>query len=219
MTLTLVSAPRALFIWCRGGSGQLGNSANSATSDKAQGGRELRLALVPLSHPWNNQTWTEKSDLHIGFFPYRYFRICTIIFGILFLVIIIHLSLRKCLRKPTAQPKNDEISHTDLEVEQVEQVEHVEHVEQVEHIVDAPFLLLMTLTNLSIHISFFLPIQILPYRFSLALQDFSTILPNPLLMSYFYYRNPNLWNFVMKKIFRGSSVQPVPQNEIQLQNI
>ena len=95
---------------------------------------------------------------------------------------------------------------------------HLE-VEQVEHIVDAPFLLLMTLTNLSIHISFFLPIQILPYRFSLALQDFSTILPNPLLMSYFYYRNPNLWNFVMKKIFRGSSVQPVPHNEIQLQNI
>ena len=136
--------------------------------------------------------------------------IFTIICGILFLVIIIHLSLRKFLRKPTAQPQNDEISHNDLEVEQIE---------QVEHIVDAHFLLLMTLTNISIHISFFLPTQILPYRFSLALQDFSTILPNPLLMSYFYYRNPNLWKFVLKKIFRGSSVHPVPQNEIQLQNI
>ena len=120
------------------------------------------------------------------------------------------MSLRKCLRKPTAQPQNDEISHNGLEDEQVE---------QVEHIVDAHFLLLMTLTNMSIHISFYLAPQILPYRFSLALQDFSTILPNPLLMSYFYYRNPNLWNFVLKKIFRGSSVQPVPQNEIQLQNI
>ena len=139
--------------------------------------------------------------------PYRYFMVFTVICGILFLVIIIHLSLRKCLRKPTAQPQNDEISHNGLEVE------------QVEHIVDAHFLLLMTLTNISIHISFFLPTQILPYRFSLALQDFSTILPNPLLMSYFYYRNPNLWKFVLKKIFRGSSVQPVPQNEIQLQNI
>ena len=134
--------------------------------------------------------------------------IFTITCGILFLVIIIHLSLRKCLRKPTSQPQNDEISHNGLEVE------------QVEHIVDAHYLLLMTLTNLSIHISFHLPAtQILPYRFSLALQDFSTILPNPLLMSYFYYRNPNLWNFVMKKIFQGSSVQPVPQNEIQLQSI
>jgi hypothetical protein len=49
-------------------------------------------------------------------------------------------------------------SYDSIEVEQVEQVE------QVEHIVDAPFLLLMTLTNLSIHISFFLPTQILPYR-------------------------------------------------------
>ena len=136
--------------------------------------------------------------------------IFTVICGILFLVIFIHLSLRKCLRKPTAQTQNDEISHNDLEVELVE---------QVEHIVDARFLLLMTLTNLSIYISFHLPTQILPYRFSLALQDFSTILPNPLLMSYFYYRNPNLWNFVLKKIFRGSSVQPVPQNEIQLQSI
>ena len=150
---------------------------------------------------------TEQLDLPIGFSTYRYFMIFTVICGILFLIIFMHLSLRKCLRKPIAQPQNDEISHNDLEVE------------QVEHIVDAHFLLLMTLTNLSIHISFFLPTQILPYRFSLALQDFSTILPNPLLMSYFYYRNPNLWNFVLKKIFRGSSVQPIPQNEIQLQSI
>ena len=133
--------------------------------------------------------------------------IFTVICGILFLVIFIHLSLRKCLRKPTSQPQNDEISHNGLEVE------------QVEHIVDIHFLLLMSLINLSIHISFHLPTQILPYRFSLALQDFSTILPNPLLMSYFYYRNPNLWNFVLKKIFQGSSVQPVSQNEIQLQSI
>ena len=143
----------------------------------------------------------------IEFSTYRYFIIFTIICGILFLVIIIHISLRKCLRKPTAQPQNDEISDNDLEVE------------QVDHIVDAHYLLLMTLTNLSIQISFFLPTQMLPYRFSLTLQDFSTILPNPLLMSYFYYRNPNLWNFVLKKIFQGSSVQPVPQNEIQLQSI
>ena len=150
---------------------------------------------------------TEKSDLPIGFSTYRHFIIFTIICGILFLVIIIHLSLRKCLRKPASQPQNDEISHNGLEVE------------QVEHIVDAHFLLLMTLTILSIQISLHLPTQILPYRFSLALQDFSTILPNPLLMSYFYYRNPNLWNFVLKKIFQGSSVQPVPQNEIQLQSI
>ena len=123
------------------------------------------------------------------------------------------MSLRKCLRKPASQPQNDEISHNGLEVEQVEQVE------QVELIVDAHFLLLMTLTILSIQISLNLPTQILPYRFSLALQDFSTILPNPLLMLYFYYRNPNLWNFVLKKIFQGSPVQPVPQNEIQLQSI
>ena len=133
--------------------------------------------------------------------------IFTVICGILFLVIFMHLSLRKCLRKPTSQPQNDEISHNGLEVE------------QVEHIVDIHFLLLMSLINLSIHILFHLPTQILPYRFSLALQDFSTILPNPLLMSYFYYRNPNLWNFVLKKIFQGSSVQPVSQNEIQLQSI
>ena len=151
---------------------------------------------------------TEKKNiLPIGFSTYRYFMIFEIVLVFLFFVIITHFLLRKCLRKTSAQPQNNEIANNDLEVE------------QVEHIVDTRYLLFITVANLFIYGSFYLPTQILPFRFSLALQDFSVILSNPLLMSFFYIRNPNIWNFVLKKLFRGSSVQPTPQEEIQLQNL
>ena len=103
----------------------------------------------------------EKIILPIGFSTQRYYMIFDIIWGLLFFVIITHFLMRKGLRKTSVQPQNNEIANNDLEVE---------------HIVDTHYLSLMTLTNLFIHGSFHLPTQILPFRFSLALQDFSDIL-------------------------------------------
>ena len=56
----------------------------------------------------------EKIILPIGFSTYRYSMIFDIIWGLLFFVIITHFLLRKCLRKTSVQPQNNEIANNDL---------------------------------------------------------------------------------------------------------
>ena len=123
--------------------------------------------------------------------------ICTCILLLLFLVIGIHILIEKfskCIHHENEE--NAFVENNEIEIE---------------YLVDGYYFLSVTFVAFSVCALHYPPFDILPRRYELLFQNFSSLLADPIRMFLFYFKNPYLRQYLWSHIFRMSSIQIQPQ--------
>ena len=126
--------------------------------------------------------------------------------GILFFVILIHVFVEKC--------KNywsDEIS--DSVVVEIQEIDEQRSIVDFYSVVNY-----ISIISFIYFVRFSLQNYLLSPRMSLLFKDSVIVLVLAIAIPNYYFKNPLLRDYILKKVLRRSTVQP-ENNEIELQSI
>ena len=126
--------------------------------------------------------------------------------GILFFVILIHVLVEKC--------KNywsDEISNSvDVEIQEIEEQRSIVDFYAVVNYISLISFIYFVRLSLQNHL--------LSTRMSLLFKDSEIVLELMIAIPNYYFKNPLLRDYILKKVLRRSTVHP-ENNQIELQSI